>query len=82
MNIKKIRPDIKRRLKKLAEDERVRKLSEPHTWFAWYPIRIDENTLVWFEHVTRWADTQFVYNDVWDEGWKVIRWNYSKINSK
>lgn len=82
MKIQKIRPDIKRRLKRLAADEAVRKLTEPHIWFAWYPIRLDEHTLVWLESVTRWADSQFVYDFGMNPKWEVIRWHYTKINSK
>lgn len=24
-----------------------------HTWFAWYPVRINENEIVWLESVRR-----------------------------
>lgn len=29
------------------------KYKEWHDWFAWYPVRIDENRLVWLEIVKR-----------------------------
>ena len=25
-----------------------------HTWFAWYPVRIQGDKLVWLENVQRW----------------------------
>lgn len=29
------------------------KLSQWHKWFAWYPVRIDEDTIVWMSYVER-----------------------------
>ena len=37
-----------------TEEQRRKRLSKPHLWFAWYPVELDEdNTKVWLEKVTR-----------------------------
>lgn len=33
--------------------ERVSRLETWHRWFAWYPVRLENGDLVWFETVWR-----------------------------
>nr|DAU40293.1 MAG TPA: hypothetical protein [Caudoviricetes sp.] len=31
-----------------------------HEWFAWYPVRTDDNTICWLEYVVRRGDWRWV----------------------
>lgn len=35
------------------EQDRQAKLSNWHTWFAWYPVRLGEFEVVWLERLKR-----------------------------
>lgn len=47
-------------------EPRAKRLSRWHTWFAWHPVRVDEDTMVWLEIVYRKAT-----------GGEFVTWHYS-----
>jgi hypothetical protein len=74
MRIKKLAPEVTQKLKA----EKIEKLALVHSWFAWYPVRIDITTVAWLEKVNRRAELGYTY-----KGERaVIGWRYSTINSR
>lgn len=37
------------------------KLKEWHKWFAWYPVRLDENQCAWLETIERKYNTVYFH---------------------
>lgn len=46
---------VKEAEKRLADHQEGEKLQEWHFWFAWYPVRLDDNEVRWMENVGRKA---------------------------
>jgi hypothetical protein len=38
---------------------------EWHLWYAWYPVRLPDNTCRWLEYISR-RGTYFGYTDIWE----------------
>jgi hypothetical protein len=54
-----------------AHERRLRRhqrLSHWHTWFAWFPVRLQDNQCAWLERIER----KGTLNPSWDEAW----WSY------
>lgn len=45
-----------------------------HTWFAWYPVRIDQVTCVWLERVERRGQLEYLYDgtEYWEYEYRLI----------
>lgn len=41
------------KIKKESLDKKIKRLEQWHRWFAWFPIRINDNELVWLEMIER-----------------------------
>lgn len=46
---------IKEADKRLADNQEDERLQEWHFWFAWHPVRLDDNEVRWMEIVGRKA---------------------------
>jgi len=53
------------RLRWLSTDEKKKRRSTPHRWFAWFPVRVDETTKVWLAFVMRRDVAPLVYQCTW-----------------
>ena len=81
MEIKKLDPAVKRYIKRQARAQKMADQTRHHAWFAWFPVRVDDETLVWLETVERLGILE--YNPEW-EGYskKIGSWKYFKIKSE
>ena len=64
------------RFKYESEEERKKRLTNWHTWFAWFPVPVSPNESVWFEYVWRkgtdmsafiaFSDSKLIREFVWE----------------
>ena len=52
------------KIKFLSERLRYNKTIKWHKWFAWYPVRISDESLIWLQYVQRKRITESTYLDV------------------
>jgi hypothetical protein len=53
-------PLVKEQLRKVRLEKKAEGLMRWHHWFAWYPVRIDENHCRWLEIVERKMNNAYV----------------------
>jgi hypothetical protein len=59
--------------------KKIREYNKLDKWYAWYPVRLDDSRLVWFEYVERreipfWDYFYYSYKEIKD-----TRTNYEKV---
>lgn len=73
------RMKFNRKSKKLRRKE----LEQWHNWFAWYPVRINDTTLVWMERIQRTKHYDWIGEDGWSTTFyrEITKETKCKLNS-
>jgi hypothetical protein len=76
-------PEAKEKKKKEEFKKRIESLVEWHQWFAWYPVRVDENDCRWLEYVETRLKPVY-YSSIKNkldhvDTWWYQNWQYRKI---